>query len=371
MTTVLRAADSADFLRIVPSLAGFTPRRSILLLPFRGSRTHGALRLDLPADHVDPEGYADAAIDLVTRVDGTDAVAVVAYVDDEPLSTHDGLLLPFAPQVDDLLACADERDLRIVDALCVTPAGWASYLHDDPQLVPFDEVPPPEVPGGADVSGDQLSGAALPTADLAEKERVGRALRDISGLLDRGDDVRLTARENPQALAALLLLDDVTELFEALLDDPDAPPPFAAAALLWCLDRPLLRDVALTQWASDRVGGARTLAAQLAFADDGTSIPEDLGELFLGRGPAPDADRLRRALRLARAVAARAPRPSRPGALTVAAWLSWALGRASHAAYYLDLVAEIDPRYGLAALLRTMIDAAMLPEWAFHRGAAA
>jgi hypothetical protein len=100
-------------------------------------------------------------------------------------------------------------------------------------------------------------------------------------------------------------------------------------------------------------------------------VPDDLGALFLGRGPAPDADRLRRALRLARAVAARAPRASRPGPLTVAAWLSWALGRSSHAAHYLDLVAEIDPRYGLAALLRTMVDAAMLPEWAFRRGAVA
>ncbi|WP_218683236.1 DUF4192 family protein, partial [Microbacterium sp. BF1] len=52
--------------------------------------------------------------------------------------------------------------------------------------------------------------------------------------------------------------------------------------------------------------------------------------------------------------------------LTVAAWLSWALGRASHAGRYLDMVREIDPRYPLAALLETMIGGAMLPEWAFR-----
>ncbi len=92
-----------------------------------------------------------------------------------------------------------------------------------------------------------------------------------------------------------------------------------------------------------------------------------LGAVFFGRGPRPDPDRLRLALAMVRNAAARAPRASRPGPLTAAAWLSWALGRSTHAAHYLDLVREIDPEYGLAALLSTIVGAGVLPEWTFVR----
>lgn len=366
MTTVLRASGSADFLRIVPSLAGFTPRQSVVLLPFSGSRTCGAMRIDLPHQGVDSDAYADAAVGLVSRVDQTDAVALVVYTDDVGQSTRDGLVLPFAVEADQLLGRATETGLRIVDALCVTPSGWASYLDDEPEFLPLADAP--EVPGIGDVSGDQLAGVELPRIDLAAKERVGRAMLDIATLLEHANGGTLTGQENPQAIAALAVLDDVPAFFESLLDSPERLPPFTMAALLWCLDRPLFRDVALTQWATDLLGGIRTLDAQLAFADSRTTVPDDLGGVFLGRGPAPDADRLRLALAVVRLAAASAPRRSRPAPLTLAAWLSWALGHSSHAAHYLELVHEIDPQYGLAQLLETMIGAALLPEWAFRRG---
>ncbi|MCM3778077.1 DUF4192 family protein [Microbacterium hydrocarbonoxydans] len=369
MTTVLHASSSADFLRIVPSLAGFTPRESLVLVPFHATRTTGAMRLDLPRGEVDLSEYADTAVALVARVERTDAVAVVVYTDDDAQVTRDGVVLPFAVEVDVVLGCAADAGLDIVDALCVIPSGWSSYLVDEPELEEFDHESPPPVLGIGDVSGDQCAGADLPATDFAERERVGRALLRISELLDR--DTAPTARDDPQALAAVLLLDDVPVFFEAVLAMREELPTFATAALLWCLDRPLLRDVAITQWATDVVGGVRTLDAQLEFADDRTAVPDDLGEVFLGRGPRPDPDRLEQALTVVRAAATRAPRASRPGPLTAAAWLSWALGRSSHAGRYLDMVGEIDPEYSLAQLLATMIGAAVLPEWAFRRGESA
>lgn len=45
MTTIIHATEPAELLGIVPALAGFTPRRSVVLLPFRGARTHGALQI--------------------------------------------------------------------------------------------------------------------------------------------------------------------------------------------------------------------------------------------------------------------------------------------------------------------------------------
>ncbi|MFB8189433.1 DUF4192 family protein [Microbacterium sp. NPDC055988] len=374
MTTLLRATDSAAFLGIVPTLAGFTPRRSIVLLPFHGTRTDGAMRLDLPPDGADIEAYGDAAVSLLARVRGTDAVAVVVYTDEEPQATRDGLVLPHAVAVDELLGCAEDAGLRIVDALCVTPSGWSSYVERDPYLHPLEEIcRPSEGPDAPGISEDQAAGARLPEVDLAEKERVGRAARELAALLDEDGEGkgRVTGRENPHLIAALVLLEDVPAFFESVLSAPDALPPYATATLLWCMERPLLRDVAIAQWASDLAGGLRALDAQTAFAKSGEMVPDELGRLFLGQGPAPDFDRLRLALSVVREAAARAPRAARPAPLTAAAWLSWALGRASHAARYLELVREIDPRYSLAALLETMIAGAMLPEWAFRRSSAA
>lgn len=359
MTTLLRASDSAEFVGIVPELAGFTPTQSLVLLPFHGRRTHGAMRMDLPDDELPPEDYARAAIELITRVEGADAVAVVVYTDDDPHPTRDGLVLPLLLHVDELLGEAEGAGLRVVDALCVTPGGWSSYLEDDPELAPM--------PVSAHPLGDQHAGAELPPADLAQKEHVGRALRDLETLLDRGEHQRIDGSENPQAIAALVLLEDIPGFFERVLDSPAEQAPFVTAALLWCLSRPLLRDVAIVQWATSLADGERTLDAQCDFAESRSEIPEDLGGVFLGRGATPDVDRLQVALSVIRLATARAPRAAKPAPLTVAAWLSWAMGRSTHAGHYLRMVRAIDPAYGLAELLGTVVGAGMLPDWAFRQ----
>ncbi|WCM55931.1 DUF4192 family protein [Microbacterium sp. EF45047] len=370
MSTILHATDAAELLGLVPSLAGFTPRQSLVLLPFRGRRTHGALRVDLPDPDVDPDEFADAAIELVDRIGGVDALALVVYTDEEPLSTPDGPLLPQLALAESLLDAADDAALRIVEALCVTPGGWGDYRDDEPELHPLDGIPTaPAVPGVGDVSGDQLAGAALPPSDLAETERVGRALADLCTVLQRERRGAWVPgpEENPQALAAAVMLDDVPAFAEAVLESPDDLPPFACAALLWCLNRPVFRDAIIVQWATDAAFGTRALAAQLAFADAGSTVPDDVGEVFLGRGARPDPDRLGCALSVARRAATCAPRAARPGALVAAAWLAWALGRSSHAAEYLRQALEIDPQHSMASLLRTVLAAAMLPEWTLRR----
>lgn len=365
MDTVLRATDSAGLLGIVPALAGFTPRNSLVLLPFRGTRTHGAMRLDLPRDGTPVDDYAGSAVRAVRRVAGTDAVAVVVYSDAAPAS--EPFALPAAGVVDALVDGIDDAGLRLVDALCVTPAGWAAYLEGATALRPLDEIgAAPDLPGLADVSGDQTAGAALPRVGLAEKERVGRALREIEGAVTRAG-TRTAGEVNPQALEAVELLDDLPLLFESALDHPDTTSPHRAAALLWCLDRPALRDVALAQWATDLAGGIRAVDAQLAFSTAGMPVPADVGMRLLGHGPAPDPDRLMLALTVVRGLAARAPRASRCGPLTLAAWLSWALGRSTHAAHHLEAVFDIDPDYGMARVVETTIELVVLPEWALQR----
>ena len=48
ISTILKAAQASDFLAAVPALLGFQPSESVVLVPFRGQRTTGALRIDPP-----------------------------------------------------------------------------------------------------------------------------------------------------------------------------------------------------------------------------------------------------------------------------------------------------------------------------------
>ena len=373
MTTVMKANDSAGFLGLGPALAGYTPTRSLVLLPFHGTRTHGAMRMDLPdpALHEEIDGWddcADAALSLVRRVPEADAVAVVIYTDDEIIDVPDGLVVPNAPLVDALLDVTEDLGLRMVDALCVAPNGWASYIADEPRLTPIDSIPMQPALDGDDLSRDHTAGTELPHVDLVEKERVGRALAELRGVLCRMSTGAPSTAQNPQALAASLLLDDIPQLFEAALEAPDDLGPFSTAALAWCLNRPLMRDAALVQWARDLAFGYRALDAQVAYTEDGVPLPEEIGETFMGRGRRPDADRLRAALELVRHTAARVPLADRAAVLACAGWLSWALGRSSHADVYLRQAHEIDPDHSLTNLLQQVIAAVGLPSWAFDRG---
>lgn len=369
MTTIIHATEPAELLGIVPALAGFTPRCSVVLLPFRGTRTHGALRVDLPAPDADPDAFADAAVHALLQVSGVDAAALVVYTDDHPLPVPDGVLLPHLVLAEALGDVILEAGLHLVDALCVTPDGWGDYREDDPTIRPLESIPVGDgIPGVGDVSGDQLAGAELPGSDLADRERVGRALAELEELLDRRPSTSPARDANPIALiTAMEVLDDLPGFVEELIERPADDDPYGCAALLWCLARPALRDAVLVQWATDREFGCRALEAQMEFSRQGGDIPRTIGEVFLGHGAPPDPDRLGCALELVRLAAARAPRQAKPGALTAAAWLAWALGRSSHAGVYVDEALRIDPGHSMASLISTMLSAAVLPEWVLRR----
>lgn len=370
MTTIIHATDPAEFLGLVPALAGFTPRHSVVLLPFHGKRTQGAMRIDLPPADVDVDLFADQALRTLLQVPDADAVALVVYSDEAATVVPDGTLLPHATLAEALIAVCADAGLPMVEALCVTPDGWSDYLDEAPALRPLQAIPAaPAVPGVGDVSGDQLSGAALPPSDLVERERVGRALRELAEVIERGVHGGLRGNADPLALiAAEMMLDDLPLFVERLLDDPAGGSDHRCAGLLWCLSRPPLRDAILVQWATDLAFGYRAFDAQLAFSAERTSIPDAVGAVFLGQGPRPDFDRLGCALQVVRHAAARAPRHAKAGALTAAAWLSWAMGRSSHAGAYVDQALRLDPEHSMAALIATMLSAAMLPQWALRRG---
>jgi len=368
MTTIIKATGPAEFLGLVPALAGFTPRRSVVLMPFRGSRTQGAMRIDLPAPDVDAEQFADVALHALLQVPDTEAVAIAVYTDETAGQIPDGVLLPHLATVDALADVCSQAGLRVIEALCVTPGGWGDYRDEDAHLRPLTDITVPALAGIGDVSGDQLAGAELPLSDLVSREQVGVALREVTTAIENARLGRMTGHENPLTTAIVAaVLDDLPRFVESVLDAPTCGDPHRCAALLWCLSTPALRDGILVQWATDLDTGARAFEAQLLFCDERTPVPDAISDVFLGRGARPDPDRLGCALEAVRFAAAHAPRDAKVGALTAAAWLAWASGRSSHAGAYVDEALRLEPGHSMASLISSMLAAAMLPEWTLRR----
>lgn len=370
MTTIIRAQSAQKFLSVLPHVCGYLPRRSLVVVPIVDGHTAAVARFDLPPDE-EAGAVAANGISIVCRLPEASRFTAVVYTDrpfhdDAGGVAFDGLMRR-------LRELADRCGLHVVDALCVAADGWGSYLDAPDEPRPLAEIAHegalPDDAAPSPVLAHQADGVELPASDLAERERLARALRGIEQAADvlGGESRAGIGGLPPRALAAACLLGQLPEVFEECVDwDPDALDPYLAAALVWALDRPFYRDVALSQWSADLAEGYRALEFNERWRAGDRSEPDGPIRL-MGEGPRPDAERLELALALVRRLAAAAPREARVGPLVSAAWLSWALGRATHAEYYVSLVAEIDPDHGLASIIASMLNAAYLPPWAFQR----
>jgi len=392
--TVVKAADAAQFLSFVPRMLGYRPTRSLAVIPFEGARSLGAMRFDLPDGEPDAvDRIAATVIGMVCRLAEADAVAAIAYTDarfeDEGRMPHHDLL-------DALRRRSDACGLRVTDLLCVAADAWGSFVDpecpaggrslDDLEWTGPAEIPEPE--------GDQATGADLPARPAAEREQVGEALgalgRAVEALCGPGtaagtagrtrhsaraaaecdEPADAEGRLDPRALATVCRFDDLPGFFEDALAHPvDAADAYDLAALVWCLARPSLRDVALVQWSGNLAQGDEALDAQLRW-ETGEEYPAHLAMRMWGDGDRPDVRRLETALALARHAAAVAPREAQPGPLAMCAWLSWALGRSTHAAAYAQRACEVEPEHGLSQIVLSFVNAAHLPDWAFQRSGA-
>jgi len=412
--TIVKAADAAQFLSFVPRMLGFRPVRSLVVIPFRGTRSLGAMRFDLPPDDESVERIASTVVGMVCRLPDADAIAAIVYTDAR--FTDDGM--PHRALLDALAFRADACGVGVCDLLCVAADAWASTLDpasppagralgeldlDDPEL---DDLPVPD--------GDQASGAELPECPPEQRARVARAMGELQRALsllggpdpypgpephagpgsaeaamateaaptddlgpvpapvggepeDEASTDPSTERIDPRALAAAGRLDDLPELFERVLQpEPEALDAYDLAALAWCLARPSLRDIALVQWSGNLAQGDEALSAQLRW-ESGEEYPPHLAMRMWGEGDAPSPARLDTALRLARLVAASIPREAQPGALAMCAWLAWALGRSTHAAEYAHGACAVEPDHGLSQIVLSFVSAGHLPDWAFRR----
>ncbi|MFK4834253.1 DUF4192 family protein [Microbacterium sp. ZW T2_14] len=448
--TVVKAADAAQFLSVVPRMLGYHPTRSLVVIPFHGGSSLGAMRFDLPeGDGESLDRTAATVTGMACRLPEADAIAAIAYTD---ARFHDEARMPHLELFAALERRADACGLRVTDLLCVAADGWASFLDEDRPAAgrPLDEL---TWAGSEDVpapDGDQATGAELPACSAEERAHVAKAMtalgdavtvlcgpdagaggsgrsvrrprpaaphRDGSSAAPRASatpaydrdsfgrpvartasgaassaaprtgasdlgpvpapvsgaaeheasDSDASSRVDPQALATVCRLDDLPQFFEdALSGQLEAGDVYGMAALVWCLARPALRDVALVQWSGNLAQGDEAFDAQLRW-EAGEEYPAHLAMRMWGEGEQPQVSRLEAALALSRHAAALSPRASQPGALAMCAWLSWALGRSTHAAAYAERACRIEAEHGLSQIVLSFVSAGHLPDWAFRR----
>lgn len=332
MTTIHKATQPSDFLAAVPSMLGYQPTESVVVIPFAGPRTVGAMRFDLPGVE-NAAAVANVAAGLVCKIEGATGLAVVVY----------GERTQAEAVAEAITGKAAECGLSVVERFYVTGSGWG--LIGDDAVSPMPEVP--EHLAAMVTAANQHAGAALPEVDEAIAREVAEALPGDLGL-------------------RLAMLDvDPLDLYEGALSwDGSNLEAQSAATMIAMMNRPSLRDVALVQWAHGFAAGESALDAQIAW-ESGVEYPKHLAMVMWGEGPRPDPKRLEAALTACRHLAALAPEDAQVGPLAAAAWLSWALGRSTHADVYARRALAIDPEHGLSQIVGTFVAAGHLPEFGF------
>lgn len=346
MTTVIRKATSADLLAALPALVGRDPRQSVVLIGFRGKRTHAALRFDLPK--AGPKRFTATAVGMFCKVPGVEDVVPVICSED-PLGTHHELM-------ETLVRRFRQAGFAVRDALVVASDGWGSHFDPDGRVHPLVEI---------EEAAARL--ALAPPAPLPERvppadELSRRRMRDELARL------RMLVAEHG-SLEALEPLADLPFFAEGALEWSDAELSERGALLLLALQGPPARDLVMLQWAfgldlGDAMWSGDTCAGIEArkVYPDADSVAADL---MLGRGPSPDADRIERASSLLTTLISRADDADRSAPLCMLAWLAWARGRGSAAGVHIDEVRAISPDYSMGRLLATLFSTGAMPEWIF------
>ena len=379
MTTIIRAEQAHDFLALVPTLAGFRPERSIVCVAFRGNRTVGVLRHDLPRRARDRAPLVSVIVGTLCRMPGVDAVVPIIYTDGRFAA---GRGMPERALLGLLVKEAERAGFTVRDALCRAADAWGSALDRSTPatghpLTLIDESPVTQLaPGSGEVLDAPDAAGALPDGDRATTDAIARALRKF----DSDDLVEA-------AITRLGRNADPVELVESLpAHAPSNQPVHRLAWFLHLASRPAFRDAMMLQFAfgvvvgeaahddavesADRAAERGETMDELVdreLAEGGLDVVSDLlSRLLLGQSVLrPDRARVDGALALLLPLIANAPPRHRVGPLCITAWLSWALGRGSAAGALLDRALEIEPEHPMANLLATFIGSGALPDWAF------
>jgi hypothetical protein len=356
MSHVMKAASTSDLLVVVPHLLGYRPRNSIVFVTFRGKRSCGAMRVDLPT--VDSERVqrrlVTTMVGMLCKIPGVDAILPVLFTD----AGFDGASEPPHSRLADIINRRIELSgFELRQSLCLAGDGWASYLDDD---IPAGGRPLAELETStvADSVPEHLRtelgivdphAELLPEATDHEREDMAADFEWLRMLMESQPD------DDDEIPRDLLPLADLPSFAEDML--AGGPTPDDLALLAFAAQGPPVRDHVMLQWATNEATGIRLWGAP----------GEECADIMLGHGPRPDLDRMVRGIEILRTLASRVSGRQRLPLLCMLGWLNWALGRGSLAARYVEAAAAIDPEYGMAEVLGTLLHSGMQPEWMFER----
>jgi Domain of unknown function (DUF4192) len=177
---VVKFSSPADIVGAIPSLLGFHPAESVVVMCLRGPRKRTGLTMRI--DLVDPRYDQGFAADTARRVvaDKANAAIVVCYTE----APDEEDRLPRAGLVDELVGQLLRRGLSVAEALLVRAGRWFSYTCSQ-QCCPPQGTPIPAVAEGvvAQLEAERvLSGrTVLPSReDLEASVRGPVALRRIA-----------------------------------------------------------------------------------------------------------------------------------------------------------------------------------------------
>ncbi len=146
MTSQSRIQSDAEFLGMIPELAGYTSTNSLVCIAMSGLESYVPFRLDLPAGKrtSDARPFASEVIGILSGIRDIDRVAIVIYTD-ETFAAHRGV-----PRLGFIRAIAErvhQQGFCFSGLFCVASDGWADCFDDDwpRQGRPLSEIPPPSV----------------------------------------------------------------------------------------------------------------------------------------------------------------------------------------------------------------------------------
>lgn len=374
MTTpeILTASGPHDLLAMLPGLVGFAPRNSIVLIAFRGRRTCGAMRVDLPvSDNATVQKrIATHLIGMICKLPSVDAIIPVVVTDDR---FDGGEAIPHAGLLAILNGRIRQSGFELRESLCLAADGWGSLLDPFPREGghPLSDIA--DSPLSAALAEHVRPGFAdqkLPEADPAKFDRMRKRLAEYARLQaasERGD--------RDDAPCAIDVIADIPYLAESALHWSDDEIDDFGAILAFALQPPPVRDHVMLQWAttpalgdemwSELESGRLDRSVRLDGCWRLEASGVDVGDLMLGIGPSPDPRRMEAGISLLRTIVSRLSDEHRPPLLCMLVWLTWSLGRGSAAGRYLDEAVGINPEYGMTGVLATMLSNGRMPEWAF------
>ena len=362
MTHVMKATSTADLLAMVPHLIGYQPRNSIVFVTFRGTRSCGAMRVDLPSSDSPriQRRMVTTMVGMLCKIPDVDAVVIVVATDEsfgessEP--PHQALAAMIERRV-------EQSGFELRQSLCLAADGWASYLDDHTPVGGRDLAELDQSQVAADMPGelrDELGivdphAELLPEATEEQRAEMAGELEWLRTLMESQPDHDDDDDDDDEIPSDLLPLTDLPSFAEDVLTGDPGLEDLALFA--FAVQGPPVRDQVMLQWASDRAAGIRLWDAP-GF---------ESADLMMGHGRLPDLDRMVRGIELLRTIAARVSDRQRLPMLCMLGWLNWAMGRGTLAARYVEAAVAIEPEYGMAEVLTMLLNSGMQPEWMFER----